>query len=149
MNKFKVVSYENKSRGIYKYQFTSEANAIDALQKFIKYEQIDTEIKVELRDIEIPEERRTSWRCDPADPKRMSVFVLQCNAEQMYIFSPRAEHESSIEGFLEYIRGWGPDECRDLLNIHKLYVFEQGINEMLGITAESWGGCDPAFMTIG
>lgn len=145
---FKIVCYENKDRGVFKYQITSEKNAIDALQSFIKTEKIDTKIKVEIRDVEIPEERQTSWVTDFNDPCRKTVFVLQCNATTMYVFSPSSKYESTIEGFLEYIRCWGPAECRDLLNIHKFYVFEQGINEMLEITAESWGGCDSAFMTI-
>ena len=145
MENIKVVAYEDNKRGVYKYSIIKNSeNEISEFNRFIKNRKIDLDIKVEVKEVPIPEKKMvTSLTISPEEHE--VIVVLQGPENGAVVFSDHPVIEHSLSSFLSYIiqhRGFS------LKEISEISFYTKGLTETLEFVPYAWAGADTALLAV-
>ena len=142
----RVIAYENPTQGVYKYAIIkNEKTEISELQRFIKSKKIDLDIKVEVKEITIPEKGIVGpTTCH--EKEHEVIVLLQGPKNGAIVFCDYPVIEHTLTGFLDWLVNW---KGYNLDEISDISFYTKGLRETLEITPCAWG-CDDsqAFLDI-
>lgn len=145
MSTMRVVCYENAKRGVYKYSLIKkpEENETSVLQRFIKQRKIDLDVKVEVKEVTLPERGGVSSLTTSFEEHEIIALLETKNGVTIYSGHPVIEHD--ISGFL----GWICHEKRVPLDeISSMSFYTDGLTETIEISPYAWAGADVALLAI-
>lgn len=144
MNTMKFVAYENAKRGVYKYSVIRDPkDEISEFNRFIKARKIDLDVKVEVKDVDIPEKGDVST--STISYKEHEIIVLLETKHGMVIFSGHPVISHDLSSFLSWI-------CHEkrvpLDEISSMAFYTQGLTETIEVSPYTWAGTDTALLAV-
>ena len=138
MNNIRVIAYENAVQGIYKYSLIRDPESETyELQKFIKSKKLDLNVKVDVRDITIPEKEMVGpTTC--YEKEHEVIVILQGPKNGAIIFCGHPVISHALPSFLNWIVNW---KGYNLNDISEMSFYTKGLTETLEMTPYAWG-CD-------
>jgi hypothetical protein len=145
-NNVRVIAYENEKQGVYKYSIIrNEKNETYELQRFIKRKNIDFHIKVEVKEVDIPERDIESIKTNFRDEHEM-IVIIQGPENGAKIFCSHDVIEHTLTSFLDWLQNC---EKLNLTEISEISIYTKGLRETLEITPCAWGcSDDQAYLVI-
>lgn len=142
----KVIAYEDTKRGVYKYSLLKgNETETHELQRFIKNRKIDLDVKVEVKEISLPEKETVTTITFSPEKEHEIIVVLQGPQNGAVIFSDHPVIEHSASSFLSWIIS---HRSFSLKEISEITFYTKGLCELLEFVPYAWSGTDTALLAI-
>lgn len=145
MNNMRVIAYEDSKKGVYKYAIVKDSrNAVSELQRFIKAKKIDLDIKVDIRDVTIPERERVQSMTISPD-KAHEIIVFLRGKDGVTIFSEHPVINHDLPNFINWLVNWKDVKIND---IYEMSLYTNGLCDTIEISPYTWAGTDTALLAV-